>query len=422
MSNSKKYEFNPRTLMYEVKKRSRMSRVFGPLLMLAVSGVMAVVYFWIYVSVLGLELPKTALLKKQNAEWCSKVEVLNRQLDSYEEALSSLQMRDDGIYRSIFGMNEIPAEVRNAGFGGVNRYAHYDDVDPDGLLKSTAMRLDVLTKKTSVQSRSFDEVALLSKRAGDMAVCIPAIPPINPDPSKYRLSSSFGYRKDPIHGRTARHTGVDFAMKPGNPVYATGDGVVESVKFEFFGYGNQVVIDHGFGYKTRYAHLKAVGVVEGMKIKRGECVGQTGNSGKSSGPHLHYEVIYKGNHVNPANYYDLSITPEEYAVMVQNIFTNYLSNAISHIDFDRIIRVTATDVGTGYRIRVFNTGKPIPGTDIENIWQSFYRADKSHSREEGRFGLGLSFVATIQEMTGEKYGVENKKDGVEFWFDVKKKV
>ena len=110
------------------------------------------------------------------------------------------------------------------------------------------------------------------------------------------------------------------------------------------------------------------------------------------------------------------------AVMVQNIFTNYLSNAISHIDHDRIIKVTAVDVGTSYRIRVFNTGNPIPGTDIENIWLSFYRADKSHSREEGRFGLGLSFVATIQEMTGEKYGVENKKDGVEFWFDVKKKV
>ena len=119
---------------------------------------------------------------------------------------------------------------------------------------------------------------------------------------------------------------------------------------------------------------------------------------------------------------DTEFTAYSDALMVQNIFTNYLSNAISHIDFDKIIRVTATDVGTAYRIRVFNTGKPIPGTDIENIWQSFYRADKSHSREEGRFGLGLSFVATIQEMMGEKYGVENKKDGVEFWFDVKKKV
>ena len=318
MSIDKKYVINQRTLLYEVKKRSRASRLFKPLAFFAVSLVMAVAYFWIYTSVLGLELPKTALLKKKNAEWCSKMEVLNRQLDGYEDALSSLQMRDDDIYRSIFGMNEIPAEVRNAGFGGVNRYSHLDGADPNGLLKSTAIRLDILTKRTYVQSRSFDEVALLSKRAGDMASCIPAIPPVNPDPAKYRLSSSFGYRKDPINGRSAMHRGVDFAMKPGNPVYATGDGVIESVKFEFFGYGNQVVVDHGFGYKTRYAHLKAVGVVEGMKIKRGECLGQSGNSGKSSGPHLHYEVIYKGKQINPANYYDLSITPEEYATMVQN--------------------------------------------------------------------------------------------------------
>ena len=318
MSDNKKYVFNSRTLLYEVKKRSRMSRFFGPLLFFAASLVMAALYFWIYVSVLDLELPKTALRKKKNAEWSSRIEVLNRQLDSYEEALGALQMRDDDIYRSIFGMDEIPAEVRNAGFGGVNRYAHYDDLDEDGLLKNTAIRLDVLTKKTYVQSRSFDEVALLSKRAGDMAMCIPAIPPVNPDPSVYRLSSGFGYRSDPIYGRSAFHKGVDFAMNPGNPVYSTGDGVVESVKFEFFGYGNQVVIDHGFGYKTRYAHLKAVGVVEGMKIKRGECIGQSGNSGKSSGPHLHYEVIYKDRPVNPANYYDLSITPEEYATMVQN--------------------------------------------------------------------------------------------------------
>ena len=228
-------------------------------------------------------------------------------------------MRDDDIYRSLFGMNEIPQEVRNAGFGGVNRYAHYDDIDPHGVLKTTAVRIDVLLKKTYVQSKSFDEVAQLSRRAGEMASCIPAIPPMNPDTKKYRFSSSFGYRKDPFTGRSKRHTGVDFAMKPGFPIYATGDGVVESVKFELFGYGNQVVIDHGFGYKTRYAHLKSVGVGEGMKVKRGECIGLSGNSGRSSGPHLHYEVLYMGNHVNPANYFDLSITPEEYATMVQDI-------------------------------------------------------------------------------------------------------
>jgi murein DD-endopeptidase MepM/ murein hydrolase activator NlpD len=304
--------------MYEIRKRSKLSRIIKSATVFAASLGMAVLYFWLYTSVFGLELPKTALLKKQNAEWCSKMEVMNRQLDGYEDVLASLQMRDDDIYRSIFGMHEIPAEVRNAGFGGVNRYAHLEGVDQGGLLKSTTLRMDVLTKKSYVQSKSFDEVAQLSRRAGDMASCIPAIPPINPDPTKYRLSSSFGYRTDPVYGRSARHTGVDFAMKPGNPIYSTGDGVVESVKFEFFGYGNQVVIDHGFGYKTRYAHLRNIGVVEGMKVKRGECIGESGNSGKSTGPHLHYEVIYKGSPVNPSNYYDLTITTEEYATMVQN--------------------------------------------------------------------------------------------------------
>lgn len=314
MAKKKRYIFNPRTLIYEVERRSRRSRVLKSLALFASSLGLAVVYFWIYTSVLGLELPKTLLLKKNNAELVSRAEVLNRQLDRYDNILNDLQMRDDGIYRSIFGMNEIPGEVRNAGFGGVNRYSHYSS----GLLKSTAVRLDVLTKKTYIQSKSFDEIAHLSKRAGDMASCIPAIPPVVPDPSIYRLSSRFGYRADPFTGRTRNHTGVDFAMKPGNPIYATGDGVVTNVKFELFGYGNQVVIDHGFGYKTRYAHLKTIGVAEGMKVKRGECIGISGNSGRSSGPHLHYEVIYKDRHVNPANYYDLTITPEEYATMVQN--------------------------------------------------------------------------------------------------------
>lgn len=318
MATIKKYVFNPKTLSYEVKKRSRRSRALRTMTMFVMSLGMAVLYFWLYTGVFGMELPKTILLKKTNAQWHSKVEVLNRQLDGYDRALTSLQMRDDDIYRAIFGMHEIPSEVRNAGFGGVNRYSHYDGLGHSAQLKTTAMRLDILTKKTYVQSRSFDEVAQLSKRAGDMASCIPAIPPVVPDRSIYRLSSSFGFRSDPFTGRSKRHTGVDFALKPGNPIYATGDGVVEKVKFEFFGYGNQVLIDHGFGYKTRYAHMKSINVVEGMKVKRGECIGESGNSGRSSGPHLHYEVLYKDKHINPANYFDLTITPEEYATMVQN--------------------------------------------------------------------------------------------------------
>lgn len=318
MAKIKRYIFNPKTLSYEVKRRSKKSRILHSVVYFAGSVLLSVFYFWIYAYVLDLELPKTILLKKRNAEWVSKVEVMNRQLDRCEAELDALQMRDDDIYRSIFGMHEIPSEVRNAGFGGVNRYEYLENVDHNGYLSSTVMRLDVLIKKTYVQSKSFDEVALLSKRAGDMASCVPAIPPVVPDRKIYRLSSSFGFRKDPFTGRSKRHSGVDFALKPGNPIYATGDGVVESVKFEFFGYGNSVVVDHGFGYKTRYAHLKTIGVVEGMKVKRGECLGESGNSGRSSGPHLHYEVIYKDKHVNPSNYYDLTITPEEYSTMVQN--------------------------------------------------------------------------------------------------------
>ena len=160
-------------------------------------------------------------------------------------------------------------------------------------------------------------MAAVSKTAGDMASCIPAIPPIVPDPSKYRLSSQFGYRSDPFTGGVRMHTGLDFAMKIGNPVYATGDGVVEAVKFEFFGYGNSITIKHGFGYETIYAHLNSVKVIEGMKVKRGDCIGESGKSGRSSGPHLHYEVVYKGRKVNPANYLDMSMSVQEYSDMLR---------------------------------------------------------------------------------------------------------
>ena len=247
MAKKGKYIFNFKTLMYEEERESKASNVWRSVAFFASTIVMAMLYFWIYTSVLGLESPKTILLKKTNDRWCSKVEVMNSNLDKYQSTLEALELRDDDIYRSIFGMNEISSEVRNAGFGGVNRYGWLEEVDRDGLLRKTVIRLDVLTKKSYVQSKSFDEVALLSKRAGDMASCIPAIPPVSTDKSKYRLSSTFGYRTDPFTKKTKLHSGVDFAMKPGNPVYSTGDGVVESVSFEFFGYGNSIVIDHGFG-------------------------------------------------------------------------------------------------------------------------------------------------------------------------------
>ncbi len=293
------------------------SKVFKGLRLFAGSVAVAVLYLWIFTSVLGYDLPKTAFLKAERARWDARIDLMNTKLDRYAETLEALRVRDDDIYRSIFGMNEIPSGVRGAGIGGVDKYEFLDGLEDNNRLKNTALRLDRLTRRTYVQSKSFDEVASVSKTAGDMASCIPAIPPIVPDEAKYRLSSRFGYRSDPFTGNSKMHTGLDFAMKIGNPVYATGDGVVESVKFEFIGYGNSVTIDHGFGYKTIYAHLNSVKVIEGMKVKRGDCIAESGKSGRSSGPHLHYEVVYKGQKVNPANYLDMSMSVSEYSAMVR---------------------------------------------------------------------------------------------------------
>ncbi len=312
-----KYILNPETLLYEMKEVSLKSKVFKGLLLFAGSVAMAVLYIWLFTSVLGYDLPKTAFLKAERARWDARMDLMNTKLDRCEESIEALRVRDDDIYRSIFGMNEIPAGVRNAGIGGVDRYSFLDGLESDNRLKNTALRIDRLTRKVYVQSKSFDEVAAVSKTAGDMASCIPAIPPIVPDPSRYKMSSPFGYRTDPFTGASRMHTGLDFAMKIGNPVYATGDGVVESVKFEFFGYGNSITIKHGFGYETIYAHLNSVKVIEGMKVKRGDCIGESGKSGRSSGPHLHYEVVYKGRKVNPANYLDMSMSVQEYSDMLR---------------------------------------------------------------------------------------------------------
>lgn len=312
----RKYILNPETLLYEIKEVSLRSKLMKGFLLVAGSVALSVLYLWVFTSVLGMDLPKTALLKAEKARWDARVSLMNSRLDRYESNLEALMIRDDDIYRSIFGMNEIPVSVRMAGIGGVDKYAYLDGLESSNTLKNTVMRLDRITRMTYVQSKSFDEVAAVSKRAGDMASCIPAVPPIIPDPSKYNLSSRFGYRSDPFTGQAKMHTGVDLAMKVGNPVFATGDGVVESVEFDFFGYGNCVNIDHGFGYKTRYAHLNTISVIEGMKVKRGDRIGDVGKSGRASGPHLHYEVFYKGDRVNPMNYFDLSMSKQEYLDMI----------------------------------------------------------------------------------------------------------
>lgn len=272
-----------------------------------------ILFMWIYVQVLGMDLPKTAILKRRNMDWRARMERLSTNMNQQEELLSMLEVRDDKIYRSVYGLDEIPPEVRGSGLGGESRYEKLAGTSLEAIVR----RQDIIEKRAYIQSKSFDDIMILQSSAGDMAAHIPAIPPMNTDPSTYHLSSPFGYRSDPLLGFTKRHTGLDLACPPGNPIYATGDGVVVKVAHERKGYGNHVEIDHGFGYKTRYAHMSEIFVQEGQKLQRGDCIGLSGKSGRITGPHLHYEIMYRKDYVNPALYMDLSIPSKDYFELVR---------------------------------------------------------------------------------------------------------
>ncbi len=297
-----RYVFNPITLQYEVREEPRYTRYVRTALTIVVAAGLCVLYFWLYTSVLGWDLPKTARLKKENARWQSKIAVAERQMDIMEETLEGIEERDDNVYRSIFGMNVIPAEVKAA----------KQDPQADPLIS----RLNSLTKRAYVQSMALDEVYGIAVNAGDMVSHIPAVPPILPKKGSFHVASPFGYRTDPVYGGTRFHAGQDLAADVGYPVYVTGDGVVEKVEYSFTGYGNEIVIDHGFGYKTRYAHLSRIDVAKGMKVLRGDQIGAVGRTGKATGPHLHYEVLYKGNAINPYSFMNLDMTVEEYIAMI----------------------------------------------------------------------------------------------------------
>lgn len=312
MPKKRRYKFNPETLAYELHKipiRARFSKGF---MIFLLSIITSLGYYLIYTKILNLETPKMLTLKRNSEELSSKLELMNKRFNEANNSLLSLQMRDNFIYRPIFGMEEIPQDVRDAGFGGVDRYSYIKSFDHSGILSRTAINMDVLYKKAFIQSKSFDEVTQLAKNADEMSLCVPAIPPVNITASRIKYSSSFGYRSDPFNGEMRMHSGVDLSGPIGEPIFATGNGRIIEVGYDFFGYGNFIIVDHGFGYKTRYAHLKTALVAMGRIVKRGEEIAIMGNTGRSKGPHVHYEVIYRNSPVNPLNYYNRDIKAEEY--------------------------------------------------------------------------------------------------------------
>ena len=318
----RQYILNRETLEdEEVEQPSTTRRYIRTVVSYAVSSISVfVLSLYLITDVFHTRTPKAMIVYRDYSEWRSKLNLLERRLESASLALSDMERRDNMLYRSVFGMETIPEDIRNAGYGGVDRYAYIKNRDYTGTLTSAMMRSEILLKKAYIQSKSFDQVAMVSERAAEMAMCAPTIPPVNY--SHVRQASGFGVRVDPIlRNRYRKHQGVDLAPKSGKdgePVYVTGNGVVKSVGYDAGGYGRYVLVDHGFGYQTRYAHLSKAMVEKGQEVQRGQQIAEMGNSGRSTGTHLHYEVIYMGKHVNPVNYYNKDILPEDYAAIIDS--------------------------------------------------------------------------------------------------------
>ena len=310
-----KYIFNQQTQSYEIDRRSVRAAFYKTGGVLLGGLALFLLYFFVFTRTLGLDTPKTLLLERQNRILTEQLALLDGRIDADDQQLQELALRDNLVYRPVFGMEEVPAARREAGLGGEDRYAAFLGLAHQDLMAASAARVDGLMRKAYVQSVSFDEVKVYSSRAGDMASCIPSIYPVNP--KNVQITSPFGARFHPIRQTIVFHEGIDLAGPAGQPVYATGDGVVESTEVNFSGYGNVIVVDHGFGYKTRYAHLKEIKVTQGQVVIRGDRIGTLGSSGLSTGPHLHYEVIYRGTQINPWNFLNPDVTPEEYNKLVR---------------------------------------------------------------------------------------------------------
>jgi murein DD-endopeptidase MepM/ murein hydrolase activator NlpD len=260
--------------------------------------------------------PKEKILNREIKQLSTQYNVVQNKLNQVELVLDDIQHRDDNIYRIIFEADPIPKSIRKAGYGGVNRYKDLTGYNNSELIISTANKIDQITKQLYIQSKSFDEITELAKNKKDMLAAIPAIQPVsNKDLS--RMASGYGYRIHPIYKTKKLHAGMDFSAKTGTPIYATGDGKIIKVKRSRRGHGNHVIIDHGFGYKTLYAHMSKYTVKKGQKVNRGDIIGYVGNTGMSTAPHLHYEVHKNGKKINPVNFYYNDLTPEQYEKMLE---------------------------------------------------------------------------------------------------------
>ncbi len=309
-----KYKYNPNTLNYEKIQLTIVDRLKKVVTYMLVGLFFASII--ILLAYTFFDSPKEINLKRENAQLKKQYELISKDLDQLSAVLADIENRDDNIYRQILETEPISSNVRSSGVGGVNRYSHLEGYENSELVIDVQQKLDKLAKRMYVQSKSFDEVVELAKDKEQMLASIPAIQPI-PNKDLKRMASGFGMRMHPIYKVPKMHWGMDFSAPSGTNIFATGDGVVEKVVHSRRGLGKYVVINHGYGYTTQYGHMSETKVRKGQKVKRGDVIGLVGNTGVSSAPHLHYEVLKDGRKINPINFYFNDLTPEEYDQMIE---------------------------------------------------------------------------------------------------------
>ena len=309
-----KYYYDSENLAYrKIKPRKRRSFAYITLFLLS-SGLFGILSFIVLLNTPFFETPKDRLQAREIDNLKLRYAILNKKMDQVDEVIENIEERDNNIYRIYFNTSAIPEEQRKAGFGGINRYKELEGYNNSDLVINTTKRVDILSKELVVQSKSLDEIMKLAKEKNKLLAAIPAIQPVRNENLK-QMASGFGYRSDPFTKVRKFHAGMDFSSKTGTQVFATGDGVVERADNTASGYGNHIVIRHGYGYETLYGHLSKYNVRAGQKVKRGDIIGYVGSTGRSEAPHLHYEVHKNGEVVNPLNFYYGNISAAEYIVI-----------------------------------------------------------------------------------------------------------
>ena len=258
----------------------------------------------------------TEALKNQLADYEIQVKLLEKKSSDMQTKLDDLSSMDDHVYREIFGADPISNDIRKAGTGGSDKYISLDQLRDGEKIKKLHQRLDNMENQSKIQQKSYEKLIVMAKNKSKMLASIPAIQPVS-NKNLRRIASGFGYRIDPIYRTRKMHKGLDFSAPTGTKIYATGDGVIKKVKRARWGYGTHVVIDHGYGYTTLYGHMSRASVKKGQRVKRGQQIGLVGSTGKSTGPHLHYEVAKNGVQVNPIGYFYNDLTTEQYEEIIK---------------------------------------------------------------------------------------------------------